>query len=150
VLLLADPNKLTGDAKTNFDLLAPLGIPVKVLGETRGMAAQQIAEAAAQADLVIDALLGTGLAGEVREPYLSAIRAINECGKPVLAIDIPSGLDADTGRPLGSAVRARATVTFVAMKVGFLAPEAAPYLGRVTVADIGVPLGNAKQQGGAR
>ena len=85
--------------------------------------------------------LGTGLSGEVREPFLSAIQAINAAGRPVLAIDIPSGLDCDTGRPLGAAVRATVTVTFVAPKIGFSAAEAIAYVGRVIVADIGVPLG---------
>ena len=140
VLLLADPAKLAGDAAVNFKLLAPLRIPVTVLHDDPSRAAAQIRDAATRADLVVDALLGTGLEGEVREPYLSAIRAINDCGKQVLAIDIPSGLDANTGRPLGSAVRARSTVTFVAQKKGFLTEEAKSCLGRITVADIGVPL----------
>jgi hydroxyethylthiazole kinase-like uncharacterized protein yjeF len=145
VLVVAEEDKLTGDALANFRLLVPLGIRVDVCSGDTATVAAAIAEASAAADLVVDALLGTGLAGNVREPLRSAIEAINcagDTGKPVLAIDIPSGLDADSGRPLGEAVRAAATVTFVAAKVGFTAPEALPYTGRLVVADIGVPVGD--------
>jgi NAD(P)H-hydrate epimerase len=141
VLLACEPDKLTGDARTNFLPLAPLGIPVAQLGDDPGAAAAMILRAAQRADLVVDALLGTGLTGQVRQPLRAIIEAMNASGKPVLAIDIPSGLCADTGRPLGAAVRATATATFVAMKKGFLAPGADGYTGRVIVADIGVPVG---------
>jgi NAD(P)H-hydrate epimerase len=140
VLLLVSPQKLTGDAAINFALLQPLGIAVTELSGTPQEIRSRILDHAAAYDLIIDALLGTGLLGEVREPFLSAINAINETGRPVLSIDIPSGLDADTGRPLGAAVRATTTITFVARKAGFLQDEARSYLGRVEVADIGVPL----------
>jgi NAD(P)H-hydrate epimerase len=138
VLLVGDAAKLRGEAAVNFAVLGKLGIEVLEAGVD---AARRIGEAARGADLVVDALLGTGLAGTVREPLRSAIEAVNESGKLVLAIDIPSGLDADTGQPLGAAVRATATVTFVAAKKGFAAREAEEYLGLVTVADIGVPRG---------
>ena len=152
VLLAADPAKLSGDALANFRLLAPLGVPVTVLGGDGASVASAIIQAAAEADLVVDALLGTGLSGEVREPLRSAIEAINRChqggGVGVLAVDIPSGLDADTGRPLGVAVRADATVTFVAAKKGFAARESREFTGKVMVADIGVPEGrNGKGKG---
>ena len=87
----------------------------------------------------IDALLGTGLAGEVREPYLSAIRILNDAPSPVFSIDCPSGLDCDTGRPLGDAVRADSTVTFGAPKVGFSRGEGPERVGRLVVVDIGIP-----------
>ena len=143
VLLAADPAKLSGDALANFRVLERLGIPVSVLEGNGSSVASAILEAAAEADLVVDALLGTGLAGEVREPLRAAIEAINRCGESgdlgVLAVDIPSGLDADTGRALGVAVRAEVTVTFVATKKGFAAKESREYTGKVMVADIGVP-----------
>ena len=102
----------------------------------------------AEADVVVDALLGTGLSGPVREPYQTAIEVINALGalggprgtgRPVVAADLPSGLDANEGRPLGAAVRAHRTVTFAARKKGFDAPGAAAYTGAVVVADIGCP-----------
>jgi len=84
-------------------------------------------------------LLGTGLTRPVEGPLRAVIEAINGSGKPVLALDLPSGLDADSGEPLGVAVRATATVTFVAPKLSFARPGATAYTGEVIVADIGVP-----------
>jgi NAD(P)H-hydrate epimerase len=142
VLLAADPARLTGDALANFRLLAPLGIPVTVLSGDAAAMAATVVQAAEEAELIVDALLGTGLAGEVRDPLRSIIEAIHRChagGVAVLAVDIPSGLDADTGRPLGAAVKADVTVTFVAAKKGFAAKESRAYTGKVIVADIGVP-----------
>jgi NAD(P)H-hydrate epimerase len=91
---------------------------------------------------IVDALLGTGLSREVRGRERDLIQAMNSFDPrwfPIVAVDIPSGLDADTGRPLGAAVPATATVTLGLPKVGFLRPEAQPYVGEVIVADIGFP-----------
>ena len=88
---------------------------------------------------MVDALLGTGLTRPVEGTLQAVIEAMNRSGKPILALDLPSGLDADSGQPLGVAVRAQATVTFVAPKLGFAAPGADAYTGKVTVVDIGVP-----------
>ena len=88
---------------------------------------------------VVDGLLGTGLSRPVEGLMSHVIEAMNSAGKPILALDLPSGLDADTGEPLGVAVRAIATATFVAAKLGFSAPGAAAYTGQVAVIDIGLP-----------
>ena len=72
---------------------------------------------------IVDALFGTGLTGPLREPYDQVVAAMNASGAKVLAVDIPSGLDCDTGKPLGPCVRADHTVTFVAPKAGFANPE---------------------------
>jgi NAD(P)H-hydrate epimerase len=93
----------------------------------------------AAADWVVDALFGTGLAGPIRKPFDQIITAINESPARVLAVDIPSGLDCDTGEPLGPTVKAHHTATFVAMKKGFANAEAKRWLGQVHVVDIGVP-----------
>jgi NAD(P)H-hydrate epimerase len=92
-------------------------------------------------DLVIDALLGTGATSPPRDRIKLGIEIlVKECEAPMLAIDVPSGLDCDTGQPLGPAcVRATRTVTFVAEKVGFANPASRQYTGDVTVADIGAP-----------
>jgi NAD(P)H-hydrate epimerase len=92
-------------------------------------------------DLVIDALLGTGLTSPPRGQAKLAIEIISEhCRAPILAIDLPSGLDCDTGEPLGPAcVRATQTITFVAEKAGFANPNSKQYTGPITVADIGCP-----------
>ena len=94
----------------------------------------------------MDALLGTGFTGEVREPMAGIINRINAAGTKslvtaplVVAIDVPSGLDANTGIVAGPAVRAERTITFLATKVGYKNKIARPYLGRVTVCGIGAP-----------
>jgi len=90
-------------------------------------------------DLIVDAILGTGLTSNVRRREKVVIRWINGRRVPVLAVDIPSGLDCDTGQPLGTAVEADRTVTFVANKVGFREAEAKDYVGELLVSDIGIP-----------
>jgi len=92
--------------------------------------------------VVVDALFGTGLNRDVAGPARSLIEAVNALDRsehPVIAVDIPSGLDADTGLPRGAAIRSDVTVTMGLPKAGFLAPEAAAHVGRLLVADIGHP-----------
>ncbi len=91
-------------------------------------------------DWIIDAIFGIGLSRPVEGWPLEAIRSMNESGKRVLSVDVPSGLDANRGEVLGAAVRAFATITFVAAKIGFYYPGAGAYLGEVSVAGIGLPL----------
>jgi len=125
------------DAGVNLAIARNMGIRPVVAEDEPGRL--QAAGLAKEADLIVDALLGTGLAGEVREPYCSLTRLINAQDKPVLSLDIPSGLDADTGRVLRAAVRAEETATFVMMKHGFLRDEGPNHTGKVAVVDIGVP-----------
>ncbi len=107
VLAVGEASRLSGDAASAH-------------GEARsvGVAIDAWSERAELRGVLVDALLGTGLGGEVREPYASAIGAINASGLPVLAVDIPSGLSADTGQVLGCAVNADLTVTFIGLKLG--------------------------------
>jgi NAD(P)H-hydrate epimerase len=140
VVLLAPREKIVGDAATNLRVLEALGFRVRVLaGKVEAMLGE-LRPRLAEADLVVDGMLGTGTRGEIREPYASAIGAVNDARRPVLAIDIPSGLDPDTGKPLGPTVRATKTVTLAAAKVGFRKPGAEEYTGEVVLADIGVPF----------
>ena len=92
-----------------------------------------------QHDLIIDALLGTGIRGTVRTPFFEIIQAVNESNAKVLAVDVPSGLDCDLGTPCGVCVRADRTVTFVARKIGFLVSDAQEFIGEVEVCHIGIP-----------
>jgi NAD(P)H-hydrate epimerase len=140
VVLLVPREKTTGDADTNLRILETLGFQVRVLAGDIEAALRELVPLLAKADLVVDGLLGTGTRGEIREPYASAIGAVNEAKRPVLAIDIPSGLDPDTGKPLGPTICATKTVTMAAVKVGFRTPGAAEYTGEVVLADIGVPF----------
>jgi len=125
------------DAAANLDIALSMDIPVVELKHEEDLDAALAA--AGQADLVVDALLGTGLAGEVRGIYRPLIERLNALAVPILSVDVPSGLDCDTGRPLGVAVRATRTVTFVLPKLGFRQPGAERYTGLVKVAEIGVP-----------
>jgi NAD(P)H-hydrate epimerase len=106
-----------GPARDNADLLPAFGVPVATLDPG------SLKREARAAEVVVDALLGTGISGRVRPPYDAAIEAVNACGRPVLALDLPSGLHGDTGLILGCAVRATWTVTFGAWKAGMFAGE---------------------------
>jgi NAD(P)H-hydrate epimerase len=133
VLLLADPAKLEGDALSNYRVVVASGIPLAIVETAR------LPQELAGAGWIVDALLGTGARGEPRPPFDAAIDAINGSGVPVLAVDLPSGLDADTGQAAMHTIRAAHTCTFVAVKPGFLVPGAAAYTGQVHVLDIGAP-----------
>jgi NAD(P)H-hydrate epimerase len=98
----------------------------------------QVRALACGAHLLVDAIFGTGLRGEVLPSHANLIEAINGLAVPILAVDIPSGLDCDTGRALGAAIRATYTVTFVALKRGFASPDAKAYTGQTFVASIGI------------
>lgn len=143
VLSTAESARFTGDAGTNASIVARMGLPFCVLdpADMPG-SATRCAGVLGRPDLIIDAVFGTGLDRPVAGPIASLIGWINDqrkAGTAVLAADLPSGLDADTGEPLGCAVRAGVTVTFAGLKVGFTTLAAQEYVGEVVVADIGVP-----------
>jgi NAD(P)H-hydrate epimerase len=139
VLLLCSPNELRGDAAANFAILQKSDIPIIDLSLQRAGASPP--PELNRAAWVVDALLGTGAAGEPRPPFDAAINWINSrpAGTRALAVDVPSGLDCDTGQPASHTVRADHTCTFAAMKIGFTQPAAKPFTGTVHVCDIGVP-----------
>ncbi len=134
--LTADPDKLTRDAAANFRIIERLGHDVR---RVDGDEIDQLSEQLKQFDLIIDAVGGTGVRGALRGDMARIVEQINSTGRPVVAIDIPTGLDCDTGEVSGPAVRAVMTVTFVARKKGFDAEGASEYTGEVRVADIGIP-----------
>lgn len=131
-----------GDAGVNLDIVRRMGLTIVEAGVDGAREIERAAGMPGGPSLVIDALLGTGLSRRVEGAGAEAIGAVNRLaagGVPVLAVDIPSGLDADSGQVLGVAVRASVTVSFVGLKPGFLALEAQTYVGEVIVADIGAP-----------
>jgi len=139
VVLCADPARVQGDAKINLQILERLGHSIERLDPRDEAVADRIRTCGGGATLIVDALFGTGLQGLLRPEYCAVIDAINDLGLPILAVDIPSGLDCDTGQPLGAAIRAAHTVTFVAVKKGFLvSPDVRVFLGELHVASIGV------------
>lgn len=137
VLLFARPEELTGDAAINYAIIARSKLAIDVRGE--GPDTEALTRELAGSEWIVDALFGTGLSGPVRPPFDRIIAAINAAGARVFAVDIPSGLDCDTGQPLGATVKAEHTATFVAMKKGFAEPAARAWLGQVHVIDIGAP-----------
>jgi NAD(P)H-hydrate epimerase len=96
--------------------------------------------------MIVDAIFGTGLTGTLRDEHKRLIKSINELGCPVLSVDIPSGLDCDTGIPLGASIKANCTVTFAAVKKGFVFENARIYTGDIFVASIGVEPGRQSPQ----
>ncbi|MBS3886380.1 MAG: NAD(P)H-hydrate dehydratase [Dethiobacter sp.] len=126
-----------GAARVNFSILQKLGISHRNLQEEGALAA--LASALAQADLVVDALLGTGIARDVEPFYAAIIKLINAGKAPVLSVDIPSGVCADTGKIRGMAVQAKMTITFGLPKQGLLLFPGAAFTGRLEVAQIGIP-----------
>ena len=129
VIALRDPEQLTGDARKAWEWYKSLG----------GRWDLWSAQVELGADLLVDAMLGTGLSGDVRGDYAAAIRTVNASGKPVLAVDIPSGLSADTGKELGQAVQADLTVTFIGAKRGLFTGAGAKCCGEICFSDLNVP-----------
>lgn len=137
VLLFADPAELTGDALANYRLLRHCDIPVQLFSSQS--TADEIAAALPKRGWIVDALLGTGATGNPRAPIDQALLAMNAASARKLAVDLPSGLDCDTGQPGEPTFRAEHTCTFVAPKTGFYATGAEAYTGVIHVIDIGAP-----------
>ena len=129
VTALVEPARLKGDALAAFREFAAAG----------GAVTAELPDEDAAEDVWVDALLGTGLDREVGGAYSAAIERINASGRPVLSLDIPSGLGADTGSPLGRAVRADTTVTFIVPKPGLFTGQAADFCGELWLADLDAP-----------
>jgi NAD(P)H-hydrate epimerase len=142
VHVVAKHNRTPGDAATHFDILFASGIeytqyrPDNFGEQHRGLF---LSRGLGPAMWVVDAFFGTGLTRALDDPFDWITDAVNNSGKPVLAVDIPSGLDCDTGEPLGPTIKATHTATFVAHKKGFLNPKSREWAGDIHVVDIGAP-----------
>jgi NAD(P)H-hydrate epimerase len=148
VLLLCGPKELSGDAAANFAILKYSGARILDLSHQRAGSSttptdvdlQQLLDQNTHgAAWLVDAMLGTGAVGEPRPPFGTAIDWMNAQAIRKLAVDVPSGLDCDTGQPAVHIVRADHTCTFAAMKTGFTTPSAQEFTGTIHVCDIGVP-----------
>lgn len=142
VHLLTKRDKIEGDARTNLDVLEKLGRSVK---EVKGKG--EIRKALSGAYLIVDAILGSGLTGEVKGLYRDAIEEINGAGGIVVSVDNPSGIAMDTGAVLGSAVMADLTVTFGLPKRGHFLYPGREYCGELEVVDIGLPPEVIEEEG---
>jgi ADP-dependent NAD(P)H-hydrate dehydratase / NAD(P)H-hydrate epimerase len=137
VFLMGEPGNIRGDAGAHLDVLRRVGVTPEPVRTAES--AQAVGARLADYDVLLDALLGTGLRAEVSGVFQLIIAAMNAAGRPILSVDIPSGLSADTGTPLGEPVRASLTVTMALPKRGLLLYPAAEYVGRLVVVDIGFP-----------
>ncbi len=134
VFLLGRREDVQGDARSNLDMLLDSDISVQSISSV-----EEITNTLANSHAIVDAMFGTGLRGEVTGLPADVIQAINAARKPVIAVDIPSGMDANTGAVLGVCVRADRTVTFALPKIGLLMYPGAACVGELVVGDIGIP-----------
>jgi NAD(P)H-hydrate epimerase len=140
IISICPIEQLHGDARINADVAVKSGLKITVASQPHDWTA--LDDHLRDARWVVDALLGTGFTGALREPYQTAIRTMNSStasGRRILAVDVPSGLDVDTGQPASECIKADVTATFVATKTGFLQAGAKPLLGHLEIIDIGVP-----------
>ncbi len=145
VYLLAEQASISGDAAANLRLLAPSGVPVVEMPNQSEFSKHK--SNLRHQDLWIDAILGTGLTSNVKGYFKDVIDFINSSHKPVFAVDIPSGLNSDTGQPCGTCVKAQVTSTFAFAKTGHILFPGASYTGKLEIIDIGIPPHIAKSVG---
>ncbi|MHB8155870.1 MAG: NAD(P)H-hydrate dehydratase [Desulfocucumaceae bacterium] len=137
VLLLESPGGIAGDAAVNLEIWRRLGQKVFTVTQKDDFNAVRLF--LVKTDIIIDAIYGTGFKGRVKDYAGRIIEAVNACGRPVISVDIPSGLEADTGKVSGPCIRANITVTFGLPKLGLLLEPGASYVGELRVADISLP-----------
>ena len=143
IVAAGTPESYRGDASTNLEIVraATSQNPEKIFFfDGSSQAFERLDVELAQADWAVDALLGTGAIGALRSPFDGIVAALNRSGKPIYAVDIPSGLNADDGSVATDATRAKLTTTLAVAKPGLLLDVAKPYVGELYVADIGVPV----------
>ena len=134
VALLAPLSAVRGEAKVNLSIIQKMDVELKANASTNA-----ISEVVAWADILVDALLGVGLSTPLKGTHAFAVELMNASGKPVVSVDVPTGVNADTGEVMGSAVRADLTVTMALPKRGLALYPGAEYTGTLRVADLGIP-----------
>ncbi len=140
LIQLVGAERLKGDAARAWEFARQEGVPMRAFDAPADEASGTgTGDSDSEREVIVDALLGTGIQGEVRETYVRAMEIINRSGKPVLAVDIPSGLDSDTGAVRGIAIKADVTVTFIGMKVGLLTGRGPALCGDLKYQDLSVP-----------
>ncbi len=138
IFYFQSPSHMKPDAMTNFKIIKKMRLDL--VNCSVRTPRHKIQSSLESSDLIVDALFGTGLSRTVEEPFRSVIALLNQPAKPVFSIDIPSGLHADTGQPLGIAVKAAKTLTLGFPKKGFLDKKSRRYTGKVLVMDISLPF----------
>ena len=138
IISLAERNSVSCDAKVFLDILENLKADIKYLTGTDSL--KEIKTFINSSDLIIDGIFGTGIHGDIKGFYQDVITALNESGKRVLSIDIPSGINGETGQICNVAVKAEKTVTFSLPKPGLYQYPGREYSGDIIIADIGIPF----------
>jgi NAD(P)H-hydrate epimerase len=134
VAVLANFRSVGGEAKANLSVLSKTDVEVRQYSSARSLL-----DIVSWADIIVDAMLGVGLSSPLKGFYAQTVDLVNASGKPVVAIDIPTGIDADTGAVLGTAIKADLTITMALMKRGLVSFPGASFAGEVRVADLGIP-----------
>jgi ADP-dependent NAD(P)H-hydrate dehydratase / NAD(P)H-hydrate epimerase len=144
--LLVDPYRIKGDAKVHLDVYIKRGLPLFQLLEHT---LPEFQKELSKVDIIVDAILGTGVNGPVREPFNQVISMVNEYAeeKIIISVDIPSGVSSDTGKVEGEAIKATKTITFVFPKKGFFLHDGPKYIGEWEAVDISVPHSIVKDLG---
>ncbi len=138
IILIADEEKFTGAAQTQLQIVRKMQLPIQILSQKPDALADFLGHSDV-GDAVIDAMFGTGLNRPLGGAARDLIDQLNQANRRVISVDIPSGLDCDTGQVLGTAVQAAHTISFCGMKIGFESDQAIRYLGQISVGDIGAP-----------
>ena len=144
VLMFADVKDIAGDAKVNMNIFCSMGHKVYPIVNPNSLNIVKLA--VAYTDLIVDAIYGTGFKGTVPDHVGNVIEIINTSGKPTVSVDIPSGLEANSGRAFGPCIKTTSTVTFAYAKLGLVIHQGPEYVGKLTVADISIPPELVKTQ----
>ena len=137
VLIAGEPEKLKGDARANFLEIQTLKVSIRIFSAATNL--ENLSAELKKADLLIDALFGTGLNRPVTEPVRSLIEALNRLERPVYSVDVPSGMDSDRGVIQGICVKALRTLTLGLPKTGLYQGAGPDYAGQIECVDIGLP-----------
>jgi hydroxyethylthiazole kinase-like uncharacterized protein yjeF len=141
VALLSSFGALKGEAKANLSILRKMDLEI-----VQNASSRSLADIVGWSDVLVDALLGVGLSSPLKGRYAQAVAMINSSGRPVVAIDMPTGINADTGGVMGAAIKADLTVTMAFLKRGLVLYPGAEYAGTVRVADLGIPAEVAEKE----
>jgi hydroxyethylthiazole kinase-like uncharacterized protein yjeF len=141
IYVAGDVSRISGDAKTALDYALSSELDIITASDHKYVIKNQINNSNNKTGeiVIVDALLGTGLTGKVRDPFTDLIKNINDSSLPVLAVDIPSGLCSDSGEILGNAVKADLTITYIARKIGLITNTGPEFTGKLLFDDLNVP-----------
>ncbi|MFA6281322.1 MAG: NAD(P)H-hydrate epimerase [Candidatus Omnitrophota bacterium] len=138
IFMLAGSKPLKGDAKINENILKKMGCRIGIISGPKDIPA--LKQSLGKCSVIIDAIFGVGFKGQMRKEQGRIVEVINQCSKPVVSLDVPSGLDALSGKAGGACVKAKTTVTFGFSKTGLIMNDGPFYAGKVIVADISLPI----------